>query len=171
MNHFDTVREHLEDIASEGWTFQITAREWAQQALSALAQIEADHFTAADMASAAAQGFRDGVASVQQGEPYGWHYWNNGGASVLHRGPSNRLDADIEAAKQNPKAHHVVPLYTAPIAQQPQAEAVLSDDLHTFLDVAAGEGLVLGNVDAADLYIELFPERYAAAIAAQGEKP
>lgn len=37
--------------------------------------------------------------------------------------------------------------------------------LHRFLDAAAGEGLVLGGVDAADLYIEQFPEIYAAKIA------
>lgn len=43
------------------------------------------------------------------------------------------------------------------------------EDLHTFLDAAAAEGLVLGGVDAADLYIEIFPERYAAAIAAATE--
>jgi len=33
--------------------------------------------------------------------------------------------------------------------------------LHTFLDAAAAEGLVLDGVDAADLYIAIFPERYA----------
>lgn len=54
--------------------------------------------------------------------------------------------------------------------QMAHAQAVPSDVLHTFLDAAAGEGLVLGGVDAADLYIKLFPERYAAAIAAQGAK-
>ena len=37
--------------------------------------------------------------------------------------------------------------------------------LHTFMNAAAGEGYVLDGVDAADLYIALFPERYAAAIA------
>lgn len=36
--------------------------------------------------------------------------------------------------------------------------------LHTFLDAAAGEGLVLGGVDAADLYVELFPKTYAAIV-------
>jgi hypothetical protein len=36
-----------------------------------------------------------------------------------------------------------------------------TEDLHTFLDAAAGEGLVLGGIDAADLYIAIFPERYA----------
>lgn len=40
-----------------------------------------------------------------------------------------------------------------------------TEALHTFLDAAAAEGLVLNGVDAADLYIEIFPERYAAAIA------
>lgn len=55
----------------------------------------------------------------------------------------------------------------AQVAQQPQAEAVPSDALRTFLDAAAGEGLVLDGVDAADLYIKMFPERYAAAIAQQ----
>lgn len=41
-----------------------------------------------------------------------------------------------------------------------------SEPLHKFLDAAAAEGLVLDGVDAADLYIAMFPERYAAAIAA-----
>ena len=40
-----------------------------------------------------------------------------------------------------------------------------SEVLHAFLDAAAGEGLVLGGVDAADLYVAIFPERYARAIA------
>lgn len=45
-----------------------------------------------------------------------------------------------------------------------------SESLHTFLDVAAGEGLVLGGVDAADLYQKLFPARFAAAIARAEKK-
>ena len=40
-----------------------------------------------------------------------------------------------------------------------------TDQLHTFLNAAAEEGLVLAGVDAADLYIATFPERYAAALA------
>jgi len=40
-----------------------------------------------------------------------------------------------------------------------------SDALHTFLNAAAGEGLVLDGVDAANLYAAVFPERYAATIA------
>jgi hypothetical protein len=50
---------------------------------------------------------------AQRGEPYAWHYTNNGGASVWHMGPSNRLDADMQAAKDYPKVHRVVSLYTA----------------------------------------------------------
>ena len=37
--------------------------------------------------------------------------------------------------------------------------------MHEFLNAAAGEGLVLGGVDAADLYVALFPERYAKTVA------
>lgn len=47
-------------------------------------------------------------------DPYAWHYTNNGGASAWHMGPSNRLDADMDAAKAYPKAHRVTPLYTQP---------------------------------------------------------
>lgn len=40
----------------------------------------------------------------------------------------------------------------------------LPEKLHTFLNAAAGEGFVLNGVDAADLYVKLFPERYATAV-------
>jgi hypothetical protein len=44
-------------------------------------------------------------------------------------------------------------------------EARATDEqLHTFLNAAAGEGFVLDGVDAADLYTALYPERYAVAI-------
>lgn len=43
-----------------------------------------------------------------------------------------------------------------------------AEQLHTFLNAAAGDGLVLDGVDAADLYVALFPERYAATIAGLG---
>jgi len=35
-----------------------------------------------------------------------------------------------------------------------------SNDLKTFLDIAAGEGYVFGGVDAADLYLKYFPDAY-----------
>ena len=57
-------------------------------------------------------------------EPYGWHYWNIAGTSVLHLGRSNKLDADIATSKKHPDAHHVVPLYVTPQPTQPQAGAV-----------------------------------------------
>ena len=53
-------------------------------------------------------------------EPYGWHYWNIAGTSVLHLGRSNKLDADIAASKKHPEAHHVVPLYATPQPTQAQ---------------------------------------------------
>ncbi len=48
---------------------------------------------------------------------------------------------------------------------QPAPVPLTDDRLHTFLNAAAGEGLVLDGVDAADLYIATFPERYAAVVA------
>lgn len=42
------------------------------------------------------------------------------------------------------------------------ALATIPPGLHAFLDTAAGEGLVLDGIDAAALYEEIFPERYAA---------
>jgi len=42
--------------------------------------------------------------------------------------------------------------------------------LHRFIDAAAGEGLVLDGIDAADLYAGLWPERYAAALSASREQ-
>jgi hypothetical protein len=63
--------------------------------------------------------------------------------------------------------------YQAMLAAAPDAAGVPADDrLHTFLNAAAGEGLVLDGVDAADLYIAVFPERYRATIASiEGDAP
>ncbi len=44
----------------------------------------------------------------------------------------------------------------------------MTEALHTFLDAAAGEGLMLNGVDAADLYIAVFPDRYAKAVGEKG---
>lgn len=54
--------------------------------------------------------------SAPEAEPYAWHYTNNGGASVWHMGPSNRFDADMQASKDYPRAHRMVPLYLHPSA-------------------------------------------------------
>lgn len=55
---------------------------------------------------------------------------------------------------------------------QPAQVPRLTDDLERFLDSAAGTGFVLAGVDAAELYVSLFPERYKAALIAkmQGDK-
>ena len=44
----------------------------------------------------------------------------------------------------------------------------MTESLHTFLDAAAGEGFVLNGVDAADLYIALFPERHHGIVGKEG---
>lgn len=51
------------------------------------------------------------------------------------------------------------------------AAGVVTTDLYRFLDAAAGEGLICGDVDAGDLFIRLFPGEYKAASAepAKGE--
>lgn len=53
-------------------------------------------------------------------------------------------------------------------AEQQAPSTAAQERLHTFLDVAAGEGFVLGGVDAGDLYAEVFPEKYAGALAHKG---
>ena len=65
---------------------------------------------------------RTALAAPEQ-EPVAWHYRNNGGASVMHWGPSAKLDADMQAAKDYPNAHKVTPLYTAPPAAAPEPKS------------------------------------------------
>ena len=48
---------------------------------------------------------------------------------------------------------------------EPAESADARKRLHRFLNAAAGEGFELDGVDAADLYIELFPVEYARTIA------
>lgn len=70
-------------------------------------------------------------------EPYAWHYWNSGGATVYHRGPSKRLEADLEAAEIFPRVHHIERLYTAEQmramfdAAKPQWQSIESAPKHT----------------------------------------
>ena len=73
-----------------------------------------DDFPAAIFDFASAVLAKWGAPAPVGAEPYGWHYWNIAGTSVLHLGRSNKLDADIAASEKHPDAHHVVPLYTAP---------------------------------------------------------
>lgn len=62
------------------------------------------------------RGIEDAIKAVpEQSEPYAWHYWNNGGGSVWHRGPSAKLDADMQAARDYPRVHHCIPVYDHPV--------------------------------------------------------
>ena len=51
--------------------------------------------------------------------------------------------------------------FCAAQAGQPALSKQTIEKLHTFLDASVGDGVISGGVDAADLYIEIFPERYA----------
>lgn len=45
----------------------------------------------------------------------------------------------------------------------PAMAETVREELHLFMDHAAGEGLVICGIDAGDLYEKLFPAEYAAA--------
>lgn len=90
------------------------------------------------------------------------------------QGSKVRADAlgKLRDALGLPEADETIAMLNASVrirrltAEAAQAPAVTAPEkLHTFLNAAAGEGFVLDGVDAADLYVELFPERYAAAVA------
>jgi hypothetical protein len=109
-----------------------TLRTAAQQALEALD--EATSYTSCptwspsmtEECKAAASALRAALAEPVQ-EPVAWHYTNNGGGNVMHWGPSARLDADIQAAKDYPRVHKVLPLYTSPTPAPSRAGAGAGD--------------------------------------------
>jgi len=124
-DQINTIREALTAAANliahqyTGTSLGMTALQDASddclEALTALAQIEADHFTAADMADAQAKSFRDGVASVTAGqEPVGY----------LHPQARQRLEnGETVAFRKTPYAGEptlAVYVGVAPVAQQPQ---------------------------------------------------
>ena len=103
---FDTIKSWLPYIKED------QSREGIRAAIEA---IEADHFTAADMADAQAKSFRDGVASVTAGqEPVGY----------LHPQARQRLEnGETVAFRKTPYAGEptlAVYVGVAPVAQQPQ---------------------------------------------------
>jgi len=55
-----------------------------------------------------------------------------------------------------------------PLYRRPSGYGAVREKLHAFLDAAAGEGLILGDVDAQELCIEVFPDRYAASQQQEG---
>ena len=102
---FDTIKSWLPYIKED------QSREGIRAAIEA---IEADHFTAADMADAQAKSFRDGVASVTAGqEPVGY----------LHPQARQRLEnGETVAFRKTPYAGEptlAVYVGVAPVAQQP----------------------------------------------------
>lgn len=86
-------------------------------------------------------------ASAQQGEPVAWCALTPSGQIAYFDGKPMVMPGPVG------NECHPVPMFTRPTAPA---------DLHAFLDAAAGEGLVLAGIDAADLCVSLFPEHYAA---------
>lgn len=71
----------------------------------------AQQYEAGDMASAAAQGFRGGVASVTQQEPVAW---------AMPKGDGTFIDVITPAEHARDEGSYTVPLFAHPVAQQPQ---------------------------------------------------
>ena len=100
---FDTIKSWLPYIKED------QSREGIRAAIEA---IEADHFTAADMADAQAKSFRDGVASVTAGqEPVAW---------AMPKGDGTFIDVITPAEHAREEGSYTVPLFAHPAAQQPQ---------------------------------------------------
>lgn len=95
----------------------------------------AQQYEAGDMASAAAQGFRGGVASVTQGEPVAWMWKHKDGSIGFYR-----QDPATMGIKVDHPNYIWTKLYAAPVAQQPQAES-----LESLLSTAIG--LLMGYED------------------------
>jgi len=87
------------------------------------------------------------ASSAQQGEPVAWCALTPSGQIAYFDGKPMVMPGPVG------NECHPVPMFTRPTAPA---------DLHAFLDAAAGEGLVLAGIDAADLCVSLFPEHYAA---------
>jgi len=87
------------------------------------------------------------ASSAQQGEPVAWCALTPSGQIAYFDGKPMVMPGPVG------NECHPVPMFTRPTAPA---------DLRAFLDAAAGEGLVLAGIDAADLCVSLFPEHYAA---------
>ena len=93
---------------------------------------------------------------AEQPEPVAWMWQHE------ETGRTGFVAGDFDRAhweEHNPRLKIISPCFS-----HPPREPLTDERLHTFLNAAAGEGFVLDDVDAADLYIELFPERYAATV-------
>lgn len=112
--------------------------------IPAFAAPVAQQYEAGDMASASAQGFRDGVASVQQGqEPVAWLVCSvnsDGSLSLEHAAAWKEAahehinDAITEHGIEEAASWVVRPAYVAaPVAQQPQARPDFTDEWTGYL--------------------------------------
>lgn len=118
MKHqLQTIREALQIEVTACQYEKHPVPDYIAEALTALAQIEADHYSAADMADAQAKAFRNGVASVQQGqEPvacskcHGTGYYDEG----------HECDDGTMAGGN----YVVCDKCAAPVAQQPKLEDI-----------------------------------------------
>lgn len=87
-----------------------------------------------------------------------------------------REEADDMMATGRGERYEVVPLYTTPPASQQPAPAVqavpddVGDRLFRLLNGAAGDGLVINDVDAAELFCDMFPEHTAMLSASPAAK-
>lgn len=134
MTNFDTVRDVLR-IMTNNFIDDDTRIDLALEALKALDAIEADQFSAHDMASAAAQGFRDGVASVTQGEPVGTVVsFVRGGYTEWGFTPEKPAwDIERNQSAIERRATRCFAVYAAPVAQQLVSSVVIRDGLPTLL--------------------------------------
>lgn len=81
-------------------------------------------YEAGDIASASAQGFRDGVASVTQQEPVAW---------AMPKGDGTFIDVITPAEHAREEGSYTVPLFARPVAQQPQARPDFTDEWTGYL--------------------------------------
>lgn len=154
------MREQINTIRSELTSLHGIVGDLSE-ALTALSNLESHlaQYEAGDMASAAAQGFRDGVASVQQGqEPVAWLVCsvNSDGSLNLEHATAweeaaheHINDAITEHGIEEAASWVVRPAYVAaPVAQHPQTEPddetlKERDDAEDFIDMLLDE--VLGT--------------------------
>lgn len=122
-DQINTIRRAVEAALSDDQPYI----EACKQALTALSELESSlaQYEAGDVASAAAQGFRDGVASVtqqeQEQEPVAWLCIVN----TADAGPTKFFTA--------PSDPRGFPVYAAPVAQQPQARPDFADEWTGYL--------------------------------------
>jgi hypothetical protein len=103
----------------------ITAMKLALEALKAARRGHCDHAWADEAITA----LRTAIEAAEKQEPVAWRYTNVAGVSVMHWHKSAKLDADIQAAKEDPLAHKVTPLYTTPPAQPAQRQPLTDEQI------------------------------------------